>query len=1029
MAVIFENQQLTYSELNRRANQLAGYLQQQGVGVETLVGVMVERSVELVISLLAVLKAGGAYVPLDASYPAERLQYMMADAGVAVVITQSGLAPRLAESGVRVVSIDGQWPEIEQQSAANVASSVRAENLAYVIYTSGSTGRPKGALGTHRAALNRFSWMWKTYPFEASEICCQKTSISFVDSIWEIFGPLLQGVANVIISEQTLKDPDQLIDTLARQGITRIVLVPSLLRVMMEDCAELQERLFRLKYWITSGEALPQELSDRLLKNAPGKMLLNLYGSSEVAADASWHEVGASESLGTIPIGRPIANTELYIVDGHLQPVPIGVAGQLLIGGEGLARGYLNRPELTAEKFIPHPFSKTAGGRLYQTGDMARFLSDGNIEFLGRMDGQIKLRGYRIELGEIEAVLNGHEAVQQAVVVAREEESGDKRLVAYVVQNPNHQNSDELIPESKLSEEQIPQWQMVWDETYNQTSALTDPTFNIIGWNSIYTGQPIAAAEMREWVDQTVARVLDGRPRRVLEIGCGAGLLLFRIAPRCTYYLGTDFSPEALCYLERQLKGPGAKLPLVKLAQKAADDFDGIETEFFDTVILNSVVQYFPTIEYLLRVIEGAVGSVAPGGSIFIGDVRSLPLLEALHTSVELYRSPDVLSITQLQERVHKRIAQEQELVIDPRFFTALKLRFPQISHVQMQPKRGRYHNELTRFRYDVTLHLGPDKDATADEQRELDWHREGLTPSALRRILEQTEPKSLKITRVTNARLLKDIKSLELLSNFEPSVTIAELRKSLSSVKEVGVDPEEIWTLSMDLPYAVGLRWSESAADGSFDVLFRRYASQQMNGNTLTVPFFADEPVRAKAWRAYANNPLQGSFSRKLVPQLRLMLQEQLPDYMVPGAFVLLDSIPLTPNGKVNRQALPAPDSTRPKLEGAYVAPRNPVEESLGVIWAEVLGIKQIGIHDDFFTELGGHSLLATQLISRIRNTFEVELPLRHLFESPTIAGLAEIIDKKKESHAASSAKPIARLSRDEHRLKVPAQRTFELS
>src|SRR5437588_5785146 len=205
VAVIFENQQLTYSELNRRANQLAGYLQQQGVGVETLVGVMVERSVELVISLLAVLKAGGAYVPLDASYPAERLQYMMADAGVAVVITQSGLAPRLAESGVRVVSIDGQWPEIEQQSAANVASSVRAENLAYVIYTSGSTGRPKGALGTHRAALNRFSWMWKTYPFEASEICCQKTSISFVDSIWEIFGPLLQGVANVIISEQTLK--------------------------------------------------------------------------------------------------------------------------------------------------------------------------------------------------------------------------------------------------------------------------------------------------------------------------------------------------------------------------------------------------------------------------------------------------------------------------------------------------------------------------------------------------------------------------------------------------------------------------------------------------------------------------------------------------------------------------------------------------------------------------------------------------------------------------------------------------------
>jgi SAM-dependent methyltransferase/acyl carrier protein len=831
---------------------------------------------------------------------------------------------------------------------------------------------------------------------------------------------LLKGIPTAIIPDDVLKDPEELIQLLARTNVTRIVLVPSLLRAIMDTNDHLLGSVPKLKYWITSGEALPRELSNRFLKNAPGKKLLNLYGSSEVAADATSYEVSTEETFASVPIGRPISNTQVYIVDSKFQPVPIGVAGQLLIGGLGLARGYLNRPALTAEKFIPNPFGAAAGSRLYRTGDTARFLANGAIEFLGRADQQVKVRGFRIELEEIETVLGQHEAVKEAVMMVREDAAGDKRLVAYVLQNPDYHDETGAATTDSSTEE-TPQWQMVWDETYSQTGALSDPTFNIIGWNSSYTGQPIPASEMREWVDQTVARIRAERPKRVLEIGCGSGLLLFRLAPGCDQYVGTDFSPQALKYLETELSKPGKQMPQVKLLQQAADDFEGIETGCFDMVILNSVVQYFPNMAYLLRVLEGALNTLAPGGSVFIGDVRSLPLLEALHTSVELYRAPDSLPLSELRERVHKRLAQEQELVIDPHFFSALKQRFPQVKRAQVQPKRGPSQNELTRFRYDVTLHLN-DENGAASEPREVDWHKEGLTVDTLRQMVkEKAVTETLRIKRVPNARLLKILKSAELLRDFESVDTVAELQRALDSIPAAGADPDELLGLSSDLPVAVGVRWSDSAGDGSYDLLFAPRVAGSSNGGGATVPFFADDTVRPKPFSAYVNNPMQGIFSRKLVPQLRAFVQDRLPEYMVPATFVLLDALPLTPNGKVDRRALPAPDSVRPNLQGEYVAPRSSVEEFLAGSWSEVLGIKQIGIHDNLFTELGGHSLLATQLVSRIREQFKIDLPLRRLFEKPTIAALAEVIQQAKGGSQLKE-KPIARLSRDLYRKRIQA-------
>ena len=432
VSLVFEGHELTYRGLNERANQLAHHLRRLGVEPEVRVGLCVERSLEMVVGLLGILKAGGVYVPLDPTYPRERLTFMLEDAETTVLVTQQQLLERLP-THEKVVCLDTDWQTIAQESKENMATAVTGENVAYIMYTSGSTGQPKGVLGTHRAAINRFHWMWITYPFELGEVCCQKTALSFVDSVWEIFGPLLRGIRTIIIPDRAVKNPEHLLDTLADHAVTRIVLVPSLLRMLLDAATDLTDVLPNLKYCISSGETLPLDLALCFMKRMPHCVLLNLYGSSEVAADATCFDMRNYISLPCIPIGRPIANTQIYLLDDQMQLVPVGLPGELAIGGDGLARGYFNRPALTAAKFVPNPFSGEPGARLYLTGDWARYLPDGNIEYLGRLDHQVKIRGFRIELGEIETVLSQHPAVREVVVVAHEDTPGDKRLVAYVV--------------------------------------------------------------------------------------------------------------------------------------------------------------------------------------------------------------------------------------------------------------------------------------------------------------------------------------------------------------------------------------------------------------------------------------------------------------------------------------------------------------------------------------------------------------------------------------------------------------------
>ena len=896
---------MTYGELISRASWLAGKLH---IGPDVPVGLHVERSPELVVGALAVLLAGGAYVPLDPSHPEERLAGIVRESGMPVLLSRT---PVDWAGEARVVILgDGK--------ASFNPVPCPPESLAYVIHTSGSTGRPKG-VQVPRAGLQALvDWHLRAYGVTARDRATLLASPSFDASVWEVWPYLAAGASLHVPDEETRLSPERLLAWMAAERITLAFLPTPLAALAIE--ADMPAGL-ALRALLTGGDRL-----ERGPRRPLPFELVNHYGPTESSVVATSALVAPGSERP--PIGRPIDGTRVYVLDGW-DLAPEGVPGELALGGAGLARGYLGRADLTAERFVPDPFG-APGERIYRTGDRVLWRA-GSLHFLGRIDRQVKLRGIRIEPGEIEAALRRHPRVREAVVKAQE-----GVLAAWVVPR--------LEGEAASPVEHIERWQELYDETYGRGPATGDLSFNIQGWNSSYTGEPIPAAEMREWLEGTVERLLALPHRRVMEVGCGTGLLLFRLAPVAERYLGTDFSSVAL----EQVRAGLDRLPQVELDRRLADDWTGVAPGALDLVVLNSVVQYFPGADYLARVLEGAVAAVAPGGAVFVGDVRSLPLLEAFAESVERFRSPDATE-EELRQRVRRRVADEEELVVEPRFFLALAKRVPGVSRVDLRVKRGRAHNELTRFRYDVVVHVGAAQGVMN--------HAPTSRPISLESLVGATfmapggeAPETLALS-LPNARLA------------------------------AGVDPEDVRSLGERLGYEVELALDPNPF--RFGALFRK------RGSAAAFPELAWPEVPESA---LANDPMRSGEERRLVPELRRFLETALPEPMVPSAFVLLDALPLTASGKIDLAALPAPGRTG---EETYQAPASPLEELLARTAAELLGLPRVGMRDNFF-DLGGHSLLATQLVSRLNQEHGVEVSLQMVFDSATLADLADRIVAK---------------------------------
>jgi amino acid adenylation domain-containing protein/FkbM family methyltransferase len=856
VAVVYRESTLTYAELDAAAGQLAYDLRTHGVGPEVPVGLYVERSPEMVIGILGILKAGGAYVPIDPGYPREQIEYLVEDSQIQILLTQASLLAKLPPLGIETFCLDRDGGIFASTSAVGYMPSVAPDHLAYIIYTSGSTGKPKGVLINHRNAVSstcaRFSYYRK--PVESF---LWLSPFAFDSSVAGIFWTLSQGGRLCIPSEAERCDLSALARLIAQEQVSHLLCLPSLYGLLLEQAKSSQIKT--LNTVILAGEVCSPQIVVNHYTRLPLVRLYNEYGPTEATVWSSVHAIQAEEGeiSHSIPIGHPIGNTQIYLLDAHFNQIPVGVTGELYIGGAGIARAYQGRPELTAERFVPDLFS-TTGRRLYRTGDLARYREDGVIEFLGRVDHQVKIRGYRIELGEIEAKLRQHSRVQEAVVVAQKDISGNTRLVAYIVPFPKY--ASVVKGHTRYG---LPNGMAIVHHDQGETDYLYRQIF-----------------EDRSYLRHGITF---GEGACIFDVGANIGMFTLFINHYCPTARVYAFEPIPhlfrLLEINAALFGTNTKVFTYGLSNHSAT----VPFTFYPKASLMSG-----------RYVDPQMDHQAIKSYLYNREQRDLSDVEA-----------------RINELLEERL--RGEIMLCPVRTLSEVIREQGIERIDL------LKIDVERSELDILQGI-----------EDLDW-------SKIRQIVVEVED--------TGKRLQK----------------ISELLQSRGYCVDVEQDTLLKGTSVLNL-YATRVACGENSS--------------------LSMPLPAihyDSPLSAGA--------------------LRLFLQDYLPDYMIPSVFIFLENLPLTPNGKVDRKALPVPEAIISASGGKVMGSCNPTEQVLLGIWAEVLGIETISVHDNFF-DLGGHSLSAIQVIARLQESFDVELPVASLFESPTIAELAALIVQQQSDH-----------------------------
>jgi amino acid adenylation domain-containing protein len=760
-ALICGDVSLTFAELDVRANEVAHWLIGRGVGTEDVVGVALRRTPDLLVCLLGILKAGAVYLPLDPDYPPDRLGFMLTDAAPKVLFTTGEVAGRLPEGATDAVPdrLDFDDPHTAELLAAQPkhtpadAERVRPLvllNLAYIIYTSGSTGRPKAVAVSHFGIPNHARSYIERFSLDENSRFLQFASINFDPTFCELCGTLLAGACVILCPPEELLAPDRQQATLARYAPTHITFSPTILGGMSEQA------LAGVPNLMVAGEACPPALAAAW---APGRMMINAYGPTEATIDALYWECGSAgppAETESVPIGRPLPNTSIYVLDDQLRPVAPGVVGELYIAGHGLARGYLGRPALTAERFVACPYGPP-GSRMYRTGDLATRRPDGVVDFAGRVDNQVKLRGMRVEPGEIEAVLAAHPAVAQAVVVIREDTPQHKQLVGYVVSK----DADGAPRDPADEIEQVDKWQLIHEEGYRDQAGLAEQE-DFTGWNSSYDNEPIPLEQMREWRAATVARILELEPGRVLEVGVGSGLILWQVAPHCAAYHGIDFSPAVVEALRERVDEVEQLRDRVELSCLTAHEVGQLAGHRFDTIVINSVAQYFPSARYLVDVIRESIQLLEPGGRIFLGDIRNLALQRAFAAAIALGNDAHARETAPVLRRlVAHGVELESELLLDPAFFALIGSEVEAVTGVDIRLKRGSHSNELNDFRYDVVLHKRGTELVDLREAPELlTWDDSSSSLETIGELLDHRRFGPLRVLAVPNRRVAAEVEA-----------------------------------------------------------------------------------------------------------------------------------------------------------------------------------------------------------------------------------------------------------------------------
>jgi len=864
IALIFEDQQFTYSELNARANQLAYHLRTLHVGPEVVVGLYMKRSPAIVIGVLAVLKADGAYLIIEATSPRERVAFMLRHAGIAVVLTQQSFLEHAIDQGRTVLCYDRDWEALAQLPGENSVRRGSQEHLSYVIFTSGSTGQPKGVMITHRGLMNYLNWSLRAYNVAQGQGSVVHSPLSFDLTITSLFLPLLAGQSVVLLPEDQGMEPLKTALTI-RDHFSLIKVTPAHME-LLSTLFERQDTSHITNSFIIGGEALLAESIVSWREKAPRTLFMNEYGPTETVVGCCVYFVPAEQSAGPVPIGRPIANTQIYLLDVDLQPVSCGITGEIYIGGDGLARGYINDPVLTAERFLPHPYSDQPGARLYKTGDLARYRPDDIIEYIGRNDEQIKLRGFRVELGEIEARQNQHPAIKESLVLLKEDTYGQKQLIsyivpskqAYIVQKLLHWEKQGLLMERSFFE--LPNGMVVNYLNKNELEYLYKEIFE-------------AKAYVRHGIT-----INDGDT--IFDIGANIGLF--------SLFVGQSQQNVHIYAFE----------PLPPLAQILK-----VNASLYD---------------HDLKVFEQGLSNESK-----MEEFSYYP-----HLSLMSGRFTDQTD--------------EKEVVKHYLF------NMQQIATASNQPESvldDLLNERLTRQRFSCPV-------------------------KRLSEVIREQQ-----IERIDLLKIDVEKSELDVLAGIEEE-DWQKIQQLVVEVHDIEQRVERVVRLLQTHGYQTVVE-QEQALRGTH--LYTLYARRSLSKQNQSLVARTD----GKVWY----------HPTKLISDLRTFLGQMLPEYMIPTAFILLEALPLTPHGKVDRQALSRLEWIEAKQPRPYLAPRTPLERVLAGFWGQALHRERVSIEDNFF-EFGGHSLLAMQLITWICDSFSLKVPVGLLFEAPTVAQMAEKLE-----------------------------------
>lgn len=983
IAVSFRQQQLSYGELIKKSNQLAHHFIKKGIQAGDIIGLSTERSMEMLIALLAILKAGAVYIPLDPEYPHERIEFMLEDSAAKILLTSEQNKGRFKTNASEII-IEEIWQDLGSYPDHDPEIRSAPQDLAYILYTSGSTGKPKGVKITHKNLSNFLLSMQAAPGITAEDRLLAITTISFDIAGLELYLPLISGAELIIADAEETKDGRLLLSIIEKRAISMMQATPSTWQMMIDSE---WKNPYQIKI-LCGGEALKKELADQLLKRCTE--LWNMYGPTETTIWSTAKKVSPADQQ--ITIGLPINQTEVYIMDELGRILPAGIPGEICIGGDGVADGYLNRPELSNEKFIA---GENPGQMIYKTGDLGQQLENGEYLCLGRIDQQVKIRGHRIELGEIETIISKQEGIKQAVVLAREDAPSDKRLIAY------------LLLDDKMDQDHL-WWKDRWDALYDlgaaskQDLVLSEKNLD----DSLlehYENSEDLALQAAEWLHSSAERIKSLGAKKIFEIGSGAGQLLFELAPGTEYYMATDYAQTAINNLNEKLEAAPDQWSHVKAKTAVADDFSNILETSFDLVLIHSVAQYFASADYLIKVIKESVKLLNAGGCIFIGDMQGKNSLEMYHAMDHLPHAANENTLASFRETVGNRVRIEDELVADPGFFYSLPGIIPEITGVDVQLRKGQSLNETTKYHYDIWLYVDiPCQKTAADLQ--INWKNEN-TITEIEQSLSGNPNLVIELKNIVNARTAKDYRLLQLMSAADSNSSLKTIKNEVAKVSE-GFAPDMFWTLGERFNFNAHVRWTTDGTDGLFDVVFIP-ASRK-----TTVPdFSAAEPLKPNLYD-YARMPFSRNeiaVSKELIEKWKENLYEELPAYMVPEDFVVMKRFPLTPNAKIDRNAFPKPNAKKTDHQSTQQR-RLPVtqnEQLVADIWSAALGLENLNVTDDFF-QLGGHSLLAVKVMVAIEKETGKRLPLSILFSNSTIEKLAAQLSADEPEEVWESLVPI---------------------